>query len=87
MINKVEAISSGLFHFGNCSRTIGKRGGITINIEQWKRNGNTQTWKTRPDNFRVPIKMGLYNYGSIENWNAEHFHTWENCPLKEREVN
>lgn len=41
-----------------------------------RRNGQTQTWKTRPDDFRVPIKHGLYSYGVITpdnaaDWNAE----------------
>jgi hypothetical protein len=33
----------------------------------WKvrRNGQTKRWKTRPEEFRIPIKMGLYNYGYI----------------------
>lgn len=41
-----------------------------------RRNGRAQTWKTRPDDFRVPIKHGLYSYGVITpdnaaDWNAE----------------
>ena len=33
----------------------------------WKlrRNGKTQTWKTRPGEFRVPVKCGMYTYGEI----------------------
>ena len=38
-----------------------------------RRNGRTQTWKTRPDDFRVPIKHGLYSYGEITPANA---HEW-----------
>lgn len=30
-----------------------------------RRNGKTQTWKTRPAEFRIPIKFGLYGYGEI----------------------
>lgn len=30
-----------------------------------RRNGKTQTWKTRPEAFRLPIKHGLYTYGDI----------------------
>lgn len=31
------------------------------NGKYWKcrRNGKTQTWKTRPDEFRIPIKFGF----------------------------
>lgn len=28
-------------------------------------NGKVQTWKTRPDECRIPVKHGLYQYGVI----------------------
>lgn len=28
-------------------------------------NGKVQLWKTRPTDFRIPIKSGLYAYGNI----------------------
>lgn len=33
----------------------------------WKirRNGKTQTWKTRPNEFRIPIKAGLRATGNL----------------------
>lgn len=31
----------------------------------WRRNGQTQTWVTRPDQYRVPVKYGWHHYGSI----------------------
>lgn len=33
----------------------------------WKvrRNGRTQTWKTRPTEFRIPIKIGFRGTGAI----------------------
>lgn len=30
-----------------------------------RRNGRTRTWKTRPGEFRIPIKFGLRGYGEI----------------------
>ena len=30
-----------------------------------RRNGRTQTWKTRPSEFRIPIKFGFKGYGEI----------------------
>lgn len=30
-----------------------------------RRNGRTQTWKRDPGKFRIPIKMGLRNYGEL----------------------
>lgn len=30
-----------------------------------RRNGKTRTWKTRPGEFRIPLKFGFYGYGQI----------------------
>ena len=38
-----------------------------------RRNGKTQTWKTRPNEFRIPVKYGLYGYGDITHDNC---HEW-----------
>lgn len=37
-------------------------------------NGKCKTWKTRPDEFRLPMKYGLYECFYIDNSNA---HEWE----------
>lgn len=31
-----------------------------------RRNGKTQTWKTRPDDFSIPVKYGFKGYAQIE---------------------
>lgn len=36
-----------------------------------KRNGKTQLWKTRPQDFKIPVKYGLYEYGYIDQDNAQ----------------
>jgi uncharacterized protein YdiU (UPF0061 family) len=33
--------------------------------QRWRVNGATRTWKTRPADFRVPIKRGLREYGIL----------------------
>ena len=33
---------------------------MTVTQEVWRRNGKTQTWKTRPNEFRVPVKCRIY---------------------------
>jgi len=35
-----------------------------------RRNGKTKTWKTRPGDFRIPCKHGLYDYFYITQENA-----------------
>ncbi len=42
--------------------------------KNWRINGEIQTWVTRPNDFRVPLKHGLYQYGEL---------THENCHLFE----
>jgi hypothetical protein len=45
-----------------------------------RRNGSTKTWKTRPGQFRVPIKVGMYEYGYIDNRNADEWSTIPDPP-------
>jgi hypothetical protein len=33
-------------------------------------SGNCQTWKTRPEEFKLPVKYGLYESGYITHSNA-----------------
>ncbi len=30
-----------------------------------RRNGVTKTWKTRPDEYKIPVKVGFRNYAYI----------------------
>lgn len=48
---------------------------------RWRRNGVTKTWKTRPGEFRIPVKFGMYGYGYIDHNNAGQFHIYAECPL------
>jgi hypothetical protein len=34
-----------------------------------RRNGRTQTWKTRPNEFRIPVKAGLRATGQLTHYN------------------
>lgn len=84
MITKEQALTAREFHVttaGYCIEHVGPRGGVTIKQEVWRRNGATQTWVTRPDDFRIPVKHGLRHYGQIHENNADGFHTAEDCPL------
>ena len=40
---------------------------------QARRNGATKTWKTRPGQFRIPVKIGFRGYGYIDNNNADEW--------------
>ena len=84
MLTMEQALTADDFHAGFCTRHIGPRGGVKESVEVWRRNGKTQTWKTRPEEFRVPVKHGLYSYGQITQLD-EHVHAPEDCPLHKTE--
>jgi hypothetical protein len=81
VITKAQAMTEDQFHYGECHRRIGPRGGVTETTEHWRRNGVTQTWKTRPDEWRIPIKFGMRGYSQIHEYNAHEFHLPSDCPL------
>ena len=81
MITFDQAMSSQEFHLGECTRTVGSRGGVKETIKAYRRNGQTKTWKTRPGVFQVPVKHGLYEYGRITDSDVNRVHTREDCPL------
>ena len=81
MVTKEQAMVAGRFHFGHCERIVGPRGGIKIRNVEFRRNGQTRTWKTRANDFRVPVKYALSVYGYIDQDNAEQFHVEADCPL------
>jgi hypothetical protein len=71
VITKQQAMSASAFHENH---EPGAK------VFRWRRNGATQTWKTRPSEFRVPVKYGIRSYGNITEVNASDFHTEEDCP-------
>jgi hypothetical protein len=81
MVTKEQAMRCRYFHFGTCERHKGPRGGVTEHIECWRGNGQCKTWKTRPNDFQLPIKHGLYTYNCIDQSNSHLFHVAEECPL------
>ena len=38
-----------------------------------RRNGKTQTWKTRPFDFRIPVKCGLRSCGQLTPYTLAYF--------------
>ena len=80
-LTRDQAINAREFHSGLCTKTVGPRGGVRISQEVWRRNGATKTWSTRPDEYMVPIKYGLYDYARVWHHDANRFHASEDCPL------
>lgn len=53
---------------------------------KWRRNGQTKTWKTKPNEFKVPIKYGIRVYAYLTHENADKFFLPEECTNKENHV-
>jgi hypothetical protein len=51
-------------------------------IYSWRANGACKTWKTRPADFRLPVKWGLRSYDAITPANAHLFHRADDCPAR-----
>ena len=85
MITKEQAIGEIEFHYGSCQRRHGPKGGVTMHQIVFKRNGQTKTWVRNPEEFRVPIKRGLREYGYITHTNAHEFHvgTHDQCFIED----
>ena len=77
----MQAKTENNFH-AYCILLMGPRGGLKFYIENWRRMGRTKLWKTRPDEFRIPIKHGMYGYGSyLTEKNCEHYHAESECEV------
>lgn len=48
-------------------------------VERWRKSGQTKVWKTRPDEWRMPVKHGMYSNSYITEVEAEHFHLESEC--------
>lgn len=90
MITREQALHSAEFHNepnrdhpDNCRPTVaGPRGGLKQpRIVRVRRNGMTQTWKTRPEEFSIPVKYGLRDAFRITHRDAGYWHAAEECPL------
>jgi hypothetical protein len=86
MLTKSQAVNDMEFHRGECTRTVGPRGGVTENVTRYRRNGETKLWKTRPAEFRVPVKWGMRGYAYITELDVRDWHTPDECPLLDEPV-
>ncbi len=80
-MNIQQAASASYIHWGNCTRTIGPKGGVKEHSTVCKVNGSLKTWKTRPNDFRLPVKHGMRGYGEVTPENISQFHLESECPL------
>ena len=43
-------------------------------------SGKVQTWKTRAEDFKIPVKHGIYENGYIDNCFIRNASEWEVAP-------
>ncbi len=67
-------------HGDGCTFTVGPRGGTRIHLYEVRRNGSPQTWVTRPNDFRQPMKYGFKQTYQLTPYNANQHHTAADCP-------
>lgn len=85
MITKEEALTENHFHYGECTRKIGPRGGVTEKIIEVRRIGRTKTWVTRPTEWYIPVQYGFYGSGKfhLHESDAASYHLPKDCPLRD----
>jgi len=87
MLTKAQAMAlrhgAELHYCGDalCRRDVGPRGGVTTHTVRVRTSGACKTWVTRPAEFRLPVKHGLYVNASVTEGNAGAFHAEADCPL------
>lgn len=83
MVTYTQALIENDFHYNiGCERTKPGSNSVTmIRVMCWRRNGKTKIWKTRPGEFRIPIKHGLYDYSYLTDKNAHLFHVASECEV------
>ena len=70
------------FHVGECTRTVGARGGIKDNVTAVRRYSGTKYGKgENADQFSITTKHGLSSYFYITNNNVMDVHAWDDCPI------
>lgn len=85
VLTKKDAITEDAFHYtgdGPCSVKTGPRGGQITHCVRVRRNGATQTRKTRPSEWRAPVKYGIKarDQFSIRQSDAPFYHAVKDCP-------
>lgn len=69
------------FHVNSvCWRSYGPRGGGNRRFEEWRANGQLKTWKTRPTDFRLPLKFGLKAFSQLTPREIGTVHFAHECP-------
>jgi hypothetical protein len=64
-----------------CHKSVGPRGGVQFNITNCRVTGVCKTWASRPEEFRLPVKFGLYESSAITHMNMNAWHRAADCPL------
>lgn len=64
-----------------CIRTVGPKGGVTIQVTTCRVSGQPKTWKRSPERVKVPVKRGLYANAYLTQDDLDDWHLASECPL------
>jgi hypothetical protein len=80
VITMEQALDGQEFHHNTETQANGK---LCFRV---RRNGKTQTWKTRPGEFRIPVKHGISarGQGQIHDYTAADWHVASECPRSDQ---
>lgn len=85
MITEEQALSLGyrsIIHENGCRIDIGKRGGKTYHVIQYRVASRIHRWKTRPNEWEFTVKFGMNSRTyTVNQDNAHDFHLEKDCPL------
>jgi hypothetical protein len=73
-LTKEEAIRETYFHEPETCAALGRK-------REWRRNGQTKTWKRDTTRFALPVKHGLRVYDTITEVNAHFVCPANRCPV------
>jgi hypothetical protein len=74
-ITTTQAITEDEFHHATYSQ--GSKGS---ECQRVRRNGQTKTWKTRPDVFSIPVKWGFRDAFRITQLEKDEWNVASECP-------
>jgi hypothetical protein len=69
------------FHEDECVLNVGKRGGVTFQVTEWRLNGQVRTWKRDPSRVEIPAKYGMRSYFTFTERHLDSIHLPADCPL------
>jgi hypothetical protein len=80
MMTREQALRAQEFHLDTGCPTRPTRNSKDAGPVRWRTNGKATVWVTRPTEFRIPVKHGLYGYEYVTERDLGTLHVSTECP-------